>query len=149
MLSYLSFINNKILIIMELNLKTFFNLKVLAVLLVLGFLFFLDLTVKKNMREKEVKQFVVSILEDWKNGDVITPMEKWDNVNHYPPINDLVSYNISRVRFFKNQSGSLQAHFLVLLEFAPFGPLPTGKKWIFELSNNNFKWKVNHFGIAE
>ncbi|MFC1510251.1 hypothetical protein ACFL49_01150 [Candidatus Omnitrophota bacterium] len=134
---------------MEITFKTFFNLKVLAVLLIFGLLFFLDLNVKKNMREKEVTQLVVEILDDWKSGDLTRPMEKWEDFKSYPPINNLLSYDISRVRFFKDQDKHLQAQFLVRLDFPLNGPLPTGKRWIFKLNNSNYKWKVSYFDIAE
>lgn len=135
---------------MQLTLKTIFNLKVLAVILVLGALFTLDKTVKKSMREEEVTEFVVEILEYWKNGDTTTPMEFWMDRGNYPPMDGLASYDISRVRFIDDEiTGKKEAHFLVHLDFLPHSPLPSGKKWIFQVINKGMKLKVIHFSIAE
>lgn len=134
---------------MELSFKTFFNVKVLVALLVLGLLLFLDLHVKKDMQEKEVKQFVIQILEHWKAGDPTTSMKKWEDPSLYPPIEQVVSYDIKRVIFLKDRLEGTQAKFLVQLDFVPGAFLPTGKKWIFELKKKSFSWKVHHFGLAE
>ena len=122
-------------------------IKYLLLTLLISFLIFLNAFVIPSLKKKKILNIVQSILTDWKNGDLAGPMSLWKDANEYPPVNNLMAFQIKEKIFYKENFHPC-AKFTVTLDFSQ-DHFPTGKEWIFELKKTALGWRVTDFYIVE
>ena len=88
------------------------------------------------------------ILNDWLKSDLTAAQKYFIEIRKAPPIYNLTSYEIKKVKFEK-VDGRLLARFYVLLNFAPNNPMPSGKIWVCELEKLSRGWMASDFYLSQ
>ncbi len=99
------------------------------------------------LHQREVIRTVASVLDGWESGAIPETFQYWEDPNNAPPAYNLVSYQVNK-KIFDKEDGRRRAQIFVTLEFSADNVLPSGKEWIFELRQTKFGWKIKNFSAA-
>ncbi len=89
-----------------------------------------------------------TIFNHWLKDDPAAAISYFLDVNKSPPIYDLKSYEIKKVKFEK-VNGRLLARFYVVLNFPMNNPLPSGRVWVCELEKLSRYWRASDFYLSQ
>src|SRR3990167_6779822 len=84
----------------------------------------------------------------WLENDAVTALKFFSDIKKFPPIYDLKSYKIVKVKMGR-VNGRLLARFYVTLEFPPNNPMPSGKVWVCELEKFSRGWQDADFYLSQ
>jgi len=114
--------------------------------LVFVVLLILSITIKPNLRQRDVTRIVETVLTHWENGDIPMAMSYWERAVDSPPVFGLTAYEINDGKVIK-KNGIFSAQVTATLDFSPNNTFPSGKKWIFDLNKTRYGWKIIDFHL--
>lgn len=88
------------------------------------------------------------IFAHWLKNDSAAALGYFSDIKKFPPIYDLKSYEIKKVKFEK-VNGRLLARFYVILNFPINNPMPSGKTWVCELEKLSRYWRASDFYLSQ
>lgn len=106
----------------------------------------LNFTIKPYLRQRDTVRIIETVLTHWENGDLTLAMPYWEHEVDSPPVYNLLAYEVGKGKVSRN-NGRYSAQIIATLNFPPGNPLPSGKKWIFELIKTRYGWKITDFHI--
>ena len=121
--------------------------KIIPITVFISALLFLSFFGKPYLRRKDALKVVHSVLSYWENGNLSEAMPFWERKDDFPPVYDLLTYEIGKKTFGK-KDGVYNALVAVTLYFSPSNRFPSGKEWIFELNKTRYGWKIIDFRLS-
>lgn len=99
------------------------------------------------IRNRSATKIVKSILSDWIQENMLSPMNYWENRDAYPNVAKLISYKIRNKQIYK-KNDVLFARFHIDLKFADNNFMPKNSEWLFALKKTSEGWKIIDFKIS-
>ncbi len=96
------------------------------------------------LHKREIQSIAKSVLGYWASGEYALGRKYWEDPEQYPAIYDVASFEIQRIRLFK-QEGKLGAELPVILQFKSDELFSSGHIWMFELRRDTRKWNITKF----
>lgn len=118
-----------------------------TIALIIGLLAFIQFIVMPISRQKSATKAIRTILSDWSEENMLSPMNYWANRDAYPNVPKLNSYKIRNQQIFKKDN-VLFARFNIDLKFADNNYMPKNSEWLFALKKTANGWKVIDFRIS-
>jgi hypothetical protein len=103
---------------------------------------------KSYFRRNDALKAVRAVLSYWEEDDPIPAMSYWEQETASPPIYDLLTYDINKKEFDK-ENGFYRARIYVTLYFPAGNRSPSGKEWLFALKKTPYGWKIVDFQLQE
>ena len=104
--------------------------------------------IKPFLNRHDAVKTVKAVLTAWTDGDALKAFSQFEDAKISPPIDSLSSYKITK-KVFDKKDGRNHAQFYVILNFPDENIFPSGKEWIFELTDMLGGWKITDFYQAE
>jgi len=101
----------------------------------------LNFVMKPILHKNAAVGVVKTVLSHWRVGDITKVYDYWLEKKDVPPIYDLLSYKIKDKKF-DTKDGMRRAKVIVTIDFEMSNVLPSGQRWIFELNDTPFGWKI-------
>lgn len=114
---------------------TLITVAAVSIILILNFV------VKPILNNNAAVGVVKTVLNHWKLGDITKVYVYWLDNKSTPPIYDLLDYKIKDKEFSK-KNGMKLAKVTVTMDFEMSNVLPSGRRWIFELNDTRYGWKI-------
>ena len=104
--------------------------------------------IKPFLNRRDAGRTVEVVLRAWEEGDTLKVFTRFEDAKKSPPIDSLSSYKITQ-KVFAKKDGKNHARFHVVLNFPDENIFPSGKEWIFELTDTLGGWKITDFYQAD
>jgi len=118
-----------------------------TIALIIGTLAFIQFVFLPIARKRSATKVVKTILTDWSQENMLSPMSYWENRDFYPNVAKLNSYKIRNQQIFKKNE-VLFAKFYIDLKFAENNFMPLNSEWLFTLKKTSIGWKIIEFRIS-
>lgn len=118
-----------------------------TIALIIGTLAFIQFVFLPIARKRSATKVVKTILNDWSQENMLSPMSYWENRDFYPNVAKLNSYKFRNQQIFK-KNDVLFAKFHIDLKFAENNFMPQNSEWLFTLKKTSVGWKIIEFRIS-
>ncbi|MGE0267791.1 MAG: hypothetical protein AB7S78_04965 [Candidatus Omnitrophota bacterium] len=115
--------------------------------LIIAALAFIQFIVLPVLRNQSATKIVKSILNDWTEENMLSPMNYWEDRNAYPNVAKLTAYKIRNHQIYK-KNNVLFAKFHIDLKFADNNFMPKNSEWLFALKKTSEGWKIIDFRVS-